>query len=64
MFSCLVEHTAPIGQKWKILEPKILRLLGTKPWIALELLRRGQDLIGQNDPITVVITIEEHSNSD
>lgn len=49
---------------WKILEPKILSLLGTKPWLALELLRRGQDLSGQNNPITVVIKIEEHSNSD
>lgn len=55
---------APILQKWQILRPKILSLLGTEPWLALELLRRGQDLTGNNNPITVVIMIEEHSDSD
>lgn len=64
VLSFIVERTAPILQKWQILEPKILSLLGTESWLALELLRRGQDLSGNNNPITVVITIEEHSNSD
>lgn len=64
VLSFIVERTAPILQKWQILEPKILSLLGTESWLALELLRRGQDLTGKNNPITVVITIEEHSDSD
>lgn len=64
VLSFIVERTSPILQKWQILEPKILSLLGTKPWLALELLRRGKDLTGNNNPITVVITIEEHSDSD
>lgn len=64
VLSFVVERIAPILQEWHILEPKILSLLGTEPWLALELLRRGQDLTGNNNPITVVITIEEQSDSD
>lgn len=64
VLSSIVERTAPILQKWHILEPKILSLLGTEPWLAVELLRRGQDLTDNNNPITVVITIEEQSDSD
>lgn len=64
VFSSIVERTAPILQKWPIIEPQIVSLLGTRPWLAIELLRRGQDLISNSNPITVVITIEEESDSD
>lgn len=41
-----------------------MSILGTWPWRALELLRRGEYLIGDSNPITVVITIEEESDMD
>lgn len=41
-----------------------MSILGTRPWLALELLRRGGHLIGNSNPITVVIMIEKESHLD
>lgn len=62
VFSFIVEPTSPILQKWPILEPKIVDILGTLPWLALELLRRGEHRT--DNTITVVITIQEKSDLD
>lgn len=64
ILSFIVERTASILQKRPIIEPKIVSLLGTRPWLALELLRRGQHLTRSSNPITVVMTTEEESDSD
>lgn len=64
VFSFIVERTASLLQKWPILEPKIMSILRTRLWLALELLRRGEHLTGNSNPITVVITIEEESDLD
>lgn len=64
VFSFIVERTASLLQKWPILEPKIMSILRTRLWLALELLRRGEHLTGNSNPIMVVITIEEESDLD
>lgn len=56
VFSFIVERTASLLPKWLILEPKIMSILRTRLWLALELLRRGEHLTGNSNPITVVIT--------
>lgn len=64
VFSFFAERRASVLQKWPILEPKMVSLLGIRPWLALELLGRGQDFNSTGNPITVVIAIEEESESD
>lgn len=64
IFSSLVEMTEPIFTEWPILEPQIIEILGSQPWLTLELLRRGKDLNHGNNPLTVVVTIEKTSESD
>lgn len=65
VFSFIVERTASLMQKWPILEPKIMSILRTRLWLALELLRRGEHLTGNSNPITVVDhAIEEESDLD
>lgn len=44
--------------------PKIVSILETRSWLALELLRRGKNLDSDSNSITVVITIEEESDLD
>lgn len=46
VFPFIVERTASILQKWPILEPKIMSILGTRPWLALELFKRGEHPTG------------------
>lgn len=41
-----------------------MSILRTRPWLALELLRRGEHLTSNSNPITVVITIETESDPD
>lgn len=65
VFSFSVEATEPVLGKWPNLQPQIIEILGSQPWLALELLRRGDDLLTHNNnPVTVVVTIEETSESD
>ena len=64
VFSFSVEATEPVLTKWQILESQIIKILGSQQWLALELLRRGTDLTPSNNPVTVVVTIEETSESD
>lgn len=52
---------ASVLQKWPILEPNMVSLLGIRPWLALELLARGQDFDSTGNLITVVIAIEDES---
>lgn len=60
-----VEMTEPVLVKWPILRPQIIEILGSQQWLALDLLRRGTDpLSHSNNPVTVVVTIEETSQSD
>lgn len=64
VFSFSVEATEPVLGKWPNLQPRIIEILGSQPWLALELLRRGDDLLTHsNNPVTVVVTIEETSES-
>lgn len=65
VFSFSVERTKPVFGKWPILRPQIIEILGSQPWLALELLRRGKDLLTHsNNPVTVVVTIKETSQPD
>ena len=64
VLSFSVETAEPVLTEWPILEPQIIETLGSQPWLALELLRRGTDLTPGNNPVMVVVTIEETSESD
>lgn len=65
VFSFSVEATKPVLGKWPNLQPQIIEILGSQPWLALELRRLGDDVLTHsNNPATVVVTIEETSESD
>lgn len=60
-----VEETERVLGKWPNLRPQIIGILGWQPWLALELLRRGKDLLTHsNNSVTVVLTVTETSQSD
>lgn len=62
--SSIVQDGEPILAAWPNLETQIISILGETLWLAIELLRRGTDEEGINNPITVLITISESSTSD
>ena len=64
IFSFSVETTEPVLGKWPILKPQNIKILGSQPWMALELLRRGKDLTHSDNLVTVVVRTEEPSDSD
>lgn len=62
--SSTVGDGEPVLAAWAKLESQIVEILGDTLWLAIELLRRGTDEDGMNNPITVLITISESSTSD
>lgn len=62
--SSTVGDGEPVLAAWPKLESQIVEILGDTLWLAIELLRRGTDEDGINNPITVLITISESSTSD
>lgn len=57
-------QSEPVLGEWPVLKPQIIKILGSQPWLALELLRRGKGLTHGDNLVTVVVTIEEMSESD
>lgn len=62
--SSTVADGEPVLAAWANLESQIVEILGDTLWLAIELLRRGTDEDGINNPITVLVTISELSTSD
>lgn len=62
--SSTVGDGEPVLAAWPNLDSQIVEILRDTLWFAIELLRRGTDEDGINNPITVLITISESSTSD
>lgn len=58
--SSMVLDKEPVLAAWPNLQSQILEILEDTLWLAIELLRRGtDDEDGNNNPITILITISE-----
>lgn len=52
-----------IYKSWPSTKKPIIEILGPRPWVALELLRRGKGATAEENTNTIVITIETSSKS-
>ena len=53
-----------IYKSWPSIKKPIIEILGPRPWVTLELLRRGKGATAEENTNTIVITIETSSQSD
>lgn len=53
-----------IYEAWPLLKKEVIRILGLRLWLALELLRRGKGDTAEENPITIVITIDRSPQPD
>lgn len=53
-----------IYKSWPSIKKPIIEILGSRPWVALELLRRGKGATAEENTNTIVITIETSSQFD
>lgn len=62
--SFVLEPTHALAQGWAHLRPHILRLLGDRDWLSVDILRRGIRGPPRNNPAAIVVTIDSASIDD